>query len=128
MSWFWPATRPPRTRCLLLGILASWALAGCDLEITVCELPESLNTCGGDGDCFLVYCGVECCPCERVASARQFEETYCMVRASAGHTAAREECQEARDTNCEGVSCTGVNACPHPVDAVCEDGRCVAAY
>jgi len=100
--------------------------AGCDPDISVCELPEELNVCEDDGDCLLVYCGVNCCPCEIAASQDQFDETYCMVRVEDGFEAARRHCEEARDTACEGVSCTGVNACPHPTAAVCDDGRCTA--
>jgi hypothetical protein len=111
---------------LVLALLCS-LMWGCDLDITVCELPESDNVCEGDSDCLLVYCGVECCPCERVASRRQLEGTYCMVPVEEGFEAARRECREAREKSCEDADC-GLGVCPHPRSAVCEDGMCVAAY
>lgn len=107
----------------LIMTAACWG--GCDADdISVCELPESLNTCEGDDDCLLVYCGVECCPCERVASRRQLDETYCM---DDRFDFAREACEEARQQVCEGVSCID-NPCPHFAGARCEGGICVAAY
>lgn len=115
-------------RAHAVALAVALAAAGCDLSITVCELPERDNVCDGDGDCLLAYCGVSCCPCELVASRRQFEGTYCMVEVGEGFEAARRECREARETSCEGVSCTGAAVCPHPSRAACRDGRCVAAY
>ena len=106
--------------------LVAAATAGCD--ITVCELDERDNTCEDDGDCLLAFCGTNCCPCELVASRRQFDSTYCMVEVGEGFDTARRECQEARETICEGVVCTGAVACPHPTRARCDEGRCVPAY
>jgi hypothetical protein len=106
-----------------------WGLAvtvGCDPDISVCELPEDLNVCDGDGDCLLAYCGIDCCECERVASVRQFDETYCMATVDDGYETARRQCQEARDTVCGDGACT--SPCPHPTRAACEDGHCVARY
>jgi hypothetical protein len=100
-------------------------LAGCGRE-GACELPEGDNTCEGDGDCLLAYCGVSCCPCELAVSRTQFEGTYCMATVEEGFEIARDLCQEARDLACDGVSCSGASACPHPTRAVCEDGRCHA--
>jgi hypothetical protein len=114
------------TARLVGALLAALALSGC--EITVCELPEEDNVCDDDADCLLAFCGTNCCPCEMVVSRRQLEGTYCMVPVAEGFEAAREECREARETVCEGVSCTGLSACPHPRRARCDGGRCVAAY
>ncbi len=117
-----------RTTATLAFLVLVGSSMGCD-DITVCALPESDNGCHGDGDCLLVYCGISCCPCEWVASRGQFDQTYCMVEVGEGFTKARSACSEARDTACDGVSCTGANACPHPTRARCdEEGRCVAAY
>jgi hypothetical protein len=113
----------------LLAILLSMVLCllGCEPDITVCELPEELNTCESDDDCLLAYCGIDCCGCERVASERQFDETYCMVRFEDGPDTARRQCQEARDTVCDDVTCIGTTACAHPTRAECNDaGRCIA--
>lgn len=118
--------KPNNAALSILGALVIFA--GCDPEITVCELPEELNVCEDDDDCLLVYCGVNCCPCEVVASRDQFEETYCMVDIVEGFDRARSYCEEARDTVCDDVSCTGANPCPHPRDAACDDGHCVAVY
>ena len=105
--------------CLVLSLLVS----GCDRsDISVCELPDDLNTCEDDSDCVLVYCGVECCPCERVASRRQLDETYCM---GDDFGVARQACEEARELACDGVDCMA-NPCPHPTRAVCDNGICVA--
>lgn len=119
--------RPNNVAASILGVLV--IIAGCDPEITVCELPEELNVCEVDDDCLLVYCGVNCCPCEVVASRDQFEETYCMVDIVEGFDRARSYCEEARETVCDpDGSCTGANPCAHPRDAACDDGHCVAAY
>jgi hypothetical protein len=109
----------------VLGALV--IVAGCEPDITVCELPEELNTCEDDNDCLLAYCGVNCCPCEVVASREQFEETYCMVDIVEGFDRARTYCEEARDTVCDGVDCIGT-PCPHPRGAACDGGQCVAVY
>jgi hypothetical protein len=115
-------------RALVLLCFVSLLMA-CDLDITVCELPEEDNVCSGPEDCMLLYCGVECCPCPRPASRRQFEGTYCMVPIEEGVSAARQECREAREKNCDGVECRGLTACPSPpTRAACRDGRCQAAY
>jgi hypothetical protein len=120
------ATRRHRLRlgtaAAAVAVLAAVPL-GCDTsDVTVCELPEELNTCAGDGDCSLAYCGVECCPCERVASRRQLDETYCM---GDEFGIAREACEEARTLACGGVDCLA-SPCPHPTRAACESGRCVS--
>lgn len=120
-----------RGSCRGWWVVALWcglACASACRDITVCELPDEDNQCSADSDCLLVFCGVSCCPCERVASRRQFEGTYCMVIVDKGFDAARRQCTEAREKTCDGVVCTGVQACPHPLGARCEGGRCVAAY
>jgi hypothetical protein len=115
------------TKGIWLALLwAALAAAGCEPDISVCELPDELNTCENDDDCLIAYCGIDCCRCERVASTRQFDETYCMATLADGYEAARSLCQEARDTVCSGEPCT--NPCPHPQRAVCDGGRCVAGY
>lgn len=112
---------------VIMIVCAFFLSLSCD-DITVCELPESLNTCEGHDECFLVYCGVECCPCKRVASENQFDETYCMVKIEDGFDAARRQCQEAREKSCDGVECGGIAACPQPVKAECREGRCVPVH
>jgi len=113
-------------RMIVLFLVFSLAgVASCDLDINVCDLREADNSCSDDDDCVLVLCGVSCCACELVASRRQLDEAYCMVEAREGLAAARDRCQEARDTICDSVNCS-LEPCPHPTAAVCEAGRCSA--
>jgi hypothetical protein len=119
-------------RGALIALLTFTALTptlGCDPEVSVCELPEHLNTCDGDGDCLLTYCLINCCPCPVAASRRQYDETYCMIDVDDvnDYSVAREYCEEARDQVCEGVSCRD-NPCPYFTRAICDDGLCVAGY
>lgn len=117
-------TKPMRALWIVLCCVLL-SLTGCGRE-GACELPEEDNLCDGDGDCLLAYCGVSCCACEVAVSRRQFEGTYCMATVDQGFEVARDLCEEARDMVCDGVSCGGASACPHPVRAVCEEGRCHA--
>ncbi len=99
-------------------------LASCQRE-GACYLPEEDNRCSGDDDCLLAYCGVSCCPCEIAVSRTQFENTFCMATIADGFEIARDSCEEARETVCDGVSCMD-QPCPHPTRAVCDEGLCHA--
>lgn len=119
-----------RSAVIVGGLSALLALtAACDPEVSVCELPENLNTCESNGDCLLAYCLINCCPCPVAVSQRQYDETYCMTAVDDvdDYDVAREYCEEARERVCEDVSCTD-NPCPYFNRAVCEDGICVAGY